>query len=633
MPTPTIKIDQEDNLGTAGQSHTDLFLGVEVTLSDPANTGPYTWALVAKPPGSTAVLSSTSDPAPTFTPDLPGTYLVEVTSNGNASFDIVAGDGGNLPTRHVPKGNQGGAAVKHPDGSRVPAQGETTQFGSFADIAAIGAFMDLHARVITVPPSGGDDSAAIYAALERASELATSDKGCVVQLLPGTYTVGRTAPNQWSFENFHGVALAGASDFMTVINMTGDVEQDPWRLIYLQDCSDIVLRDLVIDGTGIVDPHLTNDQLHCIEVNKGSARVRIERCRFQNFDYNGAGDAIRLLGDRNASSATQPGWVEDVAILGCEFANLWRSGVSFQRYCRRVVIEGCNFHGTIHGQWIDFEPSGWIFETNAGSDTDTIVDAENVFSGDYPRMEIADGDLVRNTQEGQWAHVVGTPSTNSFNTTPVTRWFSSVSGLTVGINRSAKTFTRSSGSFLTDGFKQSQTVTWSGFTGGFNVAGGNNITKAILEIEGGGTVMKFNYADSPPSANPLADEAGTGNEAVSGTIDYYFPANNFHRIINNTIDNTAGDVEVAVTLAGSHGCLFQGNLVLNGLIDCVTTTNCSIVQNTVISPRNAGSGACINVSGDTDGNVIAGNRVVARRSVVTNARTAINVTGTPRGCP
>lgn len=47
------------------------------------------------------------------------------------------------------------------------------------------------------------------------------------------------------------------------------------------------------------------------------------------------------------------------------------------------------------------------------------------------------------------------------------------SGATVTVNSSAKTFTRGSGSYITDGFSIGNTVTWTGFTnGGNNLVGG-----------------------------------------------------------------------------------------------------------------------------------------------------------------
>src|SRR6266508_1228475 len=109
--------------GTTGVSRDDLVVGALVTLSDPANpSGTFAWTLAAKPPGSAATLSGATGSTATFTPDVPGTYLVELVANGSASYTT-----GSLGV-HVPIGNQGGCGVKFRNDLRAPAAGETTQF-------------------------------------------------------------------------------------------------------------------------------------------------------------------------------------------------------------------------------------------------------------------------------------------------------------------------------------------------------------------------------------------------------------------------------------------------------------------------------------------------------------------------
>ena len=128
MATPSIKIDQSGRPpGTTGVSRSDLVTGVAVTVQDTANgAGSYTWELVV-PPGSAATLNNPALAAPSFTPDVVGTYLVYCTFDGETSWtdslDLASGVIAKLTT-------QGGAGVKHANGTRVPGTGETTQFSS-----------------------------------------------------------------------------------------------------------------------------------------------------------------------------------------------------------------------------------------------------------------------------------------------------------------------------------------------------------------------------------------------------------------------------------------------------------------------------------------------------------------------
>jgi hypothetical protein len=84
--------------------------------------------------------------------------------------------------------------------------------------------------------------------------------------------------------------------------------------------------------------------------------------------------------------------------------------------------------------------------------------------------------------------------------------------LTVTVAAAGGTYTRGAGSYLTDGFRQGQTVTWSGFTNA-----GNNATKVILTLTA--TVMTT-------STTGLVNEAGSGDERVIdstgvGSDDHY----------------------------------------------------------------------------------------------------------------
>ena len=74
---------------------------------------------------------------------------------------------------------------------------------------------------------------------------------------------------------------------------------------------------------------------------------------------------------------------------------------------------------------------------------------------------------------------------------------------TVNVAASAGTFTRTAGSYVSDGFAVGQTITWSGFSNG-----GNNATKVISALTA--TVMTVT------DTTGLVDESGDGNEGAVG---------------------------------------------------------------------------------------------------------------------
>lgn len=93
-----------------------------VTLSNFSNTGvlAWRWVMVDKPEGSAATLATPSSDTCTFTPDLPGTYLIQLRTYSDASANTLdAADQQALGVNHVA-----------PLPWRLPAAGETLEFGS-----------------------------------------------------------------------------------------------------------------------------------------------------------------------------------------------------------------------------------------------------------------------------------------------------------------------------------------------------------------------------------------------------------------------------------------------------------------------------------------------------------------------
>ena len=123
--------------------------------------------------------------------------------------------------------------------------------------------------------------------------------------------------------------------------------------------------------------------------------------------------------------------------------------------------------------------------------------------------------------------------------------------LTVTVAAAGGTYTRSAGSYITDGFRVGQTVTWSGFTNA-----GNNATKVILVLTA--TVMTT-------STSGLVNETGNGDERVIdsagvGSDDHYaecilrFPGSGTNRaILGPTIRGAAGTTENYYFLKCDYG--------------------------------------------------------------------------------
>jgi hypothetical protein len=74
----------------------------------------YAWTMLDKPPGSAATLATPTTSASGFTPDVEGSYLIQLVVNAG------------LPTQHTATALGACVQVKNPD-LRVPAAGETTQ--------------------------------------------------------------------------------------------------------------------------------------------------------------------------------------------------------------------------------------------------------------------------------------------------------------------------------------------------------------------------------------------------------------------------------------------------------------------------------------------------------------------------
>ena len=93
MPGAEIRFDQAANpipVGTPGVARDDIWLSQPVVCRSvlSGNTA-WQWSFLDVPPGSAAVFSGSTTPTATFTPDIPGTYRIQLITNSGGLGNIV----------------------------------------------------------------------------------------------------------------------------------------------------------------------------------------------------------------------------------------------------------------------------------------------------------------------------------------------------------------------------------------------------------------------------------------------------------------------------------------------------------------------------------------------------------------
>lgn len=120
MAEAKIRIDQAANsipVGVPSVSRDDILLGQVVSVRNGSTNGVRTRRWVLSPPAdSAAVLSSTDGEAPTFTPDVFGTYLIKLSVNTGLDLGVNGDEVDELAV-----------IVRDPAGHRFPATSEAAQ--------------------------------------------------------------------------------------------------------------------------------------------------------------------------------------------------------------------------------------------------------------------------------------------------------------------------------------------------------------------------------------------------------------------------------------------------------------------------------------------------------------------------
>ncbi len=87
MAASLITITQSSSTSAGGTSRDDIVISSLVTLANAndSNVRSWRWVLVERPRDSAAVLSNVTAPSPTFTPDVNGSYLIQLQVNGGSA--------------------------------------------------------------------------------------------------------------------------------------------------------------------------------------------------------------------------------------------------------------------------------------------------------------------------------------------------------------------------------------------------------------------------------------------------------------------------------------------------------------------------------------------------------------------
>lgn len=327
MAAAAIRIDQAGHptqeIGVPGISRRDLSAGLPVTLRNQDDTGvrAWRWRIVTKPKGSTAALSNSIAPVPTFTPDVPGTYLVELTVNEGKKGER---------TRRI-------GAVLDSQGLRFPGAGETTEAnwngntqGWHPDLDEIlqATTQSSNLGLVLFSEFGGDPLAADNAqALRDAVAHSNSVGGVTLVLQRGTYVCQVTATS---------IPITAP---LRIVSFSGDVLLDfTGSDVDVFDCRASLMWDRV-DAMGWSG---ATDDLKLVNVTETPSTI--PKIRFTNSDLHSAADGWVLFSDRFKADLSEAQGVGSLIIRNCTgFDVAWFAQINTWK-CNRVVVTRSHFY-------------------------------------------------------------------------------------------------------------------------------------------------------------------------------------------------------------------------------------------------------------------------------------------------
>jgi hypothetical protein len=185
--------------------------------------------------------------------------------------------------------------------------------------------------------NGSDDTAAIRAAIATAM---TSTGKHVVCLGGGTFTIaatGRVGTASLDLGGLADLAIVGAGPG-TVLRMTGDPGGTGWWLFKLSNgATRIVLRDLVLDGSGITGTVSANTKL--MQIGTGDA-LGVSDVTVDHVTLRGSPkDAVEILGSSSATNVSQ------IAIRSSRISGNALRGIDILQGTKTIQISSSFFDG------------------------------------------------------------------------------------------------------------------------------------------------------------------------------------------------------------------------------------------------------------------------------------------------
>lgn len=200
-----------------------------------------------------------------------------------------------------------------------------------------------------VPDDGRDDAPAFQQAVDQA--IAQHAEVCVG---PGVWNLARREGHVGAVDVRGGPITIRGAGKQSVLRLTGPGKKHDWRVLYVKNAHDVVIRDLALDALAATD---TEEQTHLIELAPDTHDVVIARVAFgpmrrpdQRVGQGVGGDCLRMLGEPGRE-------VHDVVIADSTFTDCDRSGIGFQRALASVLLIRNTITGT-GDTAIDFEPTG-----------------------------------------------------------------------------------------------------------------------------------------------------------------------------------------------------------------------------------------------------------------------------------
>lgn len=204
------------------------------------------------------------------------------------------------------------------------------------------------------------------------------------------------------------------------------------------------------------------------------------------------------------------------------------------------------------------------------------------------------------------------------------------------------TFTRSAGSYLTDGFKIGDVLRWTGWAGG---SATNNNAKNMMIIALTATVMTVTTFDGSAIVSDAAGDSVTGTVVGKKTLapltghtnDYFTEEDWYSDLTKSEVYSDLKPAKIDVGLPGTGNATFSCDMIglqrALGTAQVLTTPTAATTTNVVTAANGlllANGVAIANVTGITlsiDGNMAAGDPIVGSNVSADIARGRIKVSG------